>query len=165
MSDEKKFLGIEILSELPIAISMAVIGDGLAGWLDLQQMTTFSLVAALFYLAPRGFEVMVSKWDGKIVGEQSAMKVYDFSPQHSPGMNRPNYANRLCAQEGIRSVLIGPSSTFHPMEPITLQVTSADGSHHWRTQHQYKLGRKIISDVPTLKVLSRLSSLAAAINV
>jgi len=71
LSDEKKFLGIEMLYELPIAINMAVIGDGLPGWLDLQQTATLSLVAALFYLGPRGLEVVVSKWSGKIVGEQS----------------------------------------------------------------------------------------------
>ncbi|WP_156379069.1 hypothetical protein [Rhizobium sp. Root149] len=49
------------MSELPIAISMAVIGDGLTGWLDLQHTATLSLVAALFYLDPRGFGVMLSK--------------------------------------------------------------------------------------------------------
>ena len=66
----RKLFGIEILYELPIAIGMAVIGDGLAGWLGLQQTATLALVAALSYLGPRGSEVMLSKWYGKkIVGE------------------------------------------------------------------------------------------------
>ncbi len=33
----RKFLGREIVYELPIALGMALIGEGLASWLNLQQ--------------------------------------------------------------------------------------------------------------------------------
>ncbi|MCM2439684.1 hypothetical protein HGO34_08140 [Agrobacterium vitis] len=55
-------LGPELLWELPIAISMALIGEGLAGWLDLGQPVATGLIAALAYLGPRGAEVLFMKW-------------------------------------------------------------------------------------------------------
>lgn len=66
----RKLFDIEILYDLPIEIGMAVIGDGHARWLGLQQTATLAFVAARSYLGPRGFEVMLTKWYGKkIVGE------------------------------------------------------------------------------------------------
>lgn len=61
----RKFLGPELIWELPIAVGMALIGDGLAAYLTLGQPTSTGLVAALAYLGPRGAEVLFMKWFGK----------------------------------------------------------------------------------------------------
>ncbi|MBT9370258.1 phage holin family protein [Rhizobium sp. CSW-27] len=66
----RRFFGPEILWELPIAIGMAMIGEGVAAWLDLVQPTSTGLIAALAYLGPRGTEVLFMRWFGrKIAGE------------------------------------------------------------------------------------------------
>ena len=61
----RKFLGAELVWELPIAIGMAIIGEGLATYLALNHPTSTGLVAALAYLGPRGAEVLFMKWFGK----------------------------------------------------------------------------------------------------
>lgn len=61
----RRFFGPEIVWELPIAIGMAIIGEGLAAYLSLGHPTSTGLVAALAYLGPRGAEVLFMKWFGK----------------------------------------------------------------------------------------------------
>ncbi|TRL35477.1 phage holin family protein [Rhizobium straminoryzae] len=63
----RRFFGPEIIYELPIAIGMAMIGEGLAAWLNLQQPTSTGLIAMLAYLGPRGAEIMLLRWFGKKV--------------------------------------------------------------------------------------------------
>jgi len=65
---KRKFWGKELLWEFPIAIGMAIIGQGLASWLELGQETTTGLIASLAYLGPRGAEVLFMKWFGAKVG-------------------------------------------------------------------------------------------------
>lgn len=61
----RKFLGPELVWELPIAVGMALIGEGLAAYLSLSHPTSTGLVAALAYLGPRGAEVLFMKWFGR----------------------------------------------------------------------------------------------------
>lgn len=61
----RRFFGPELIWELPIAFGMALIGDGLAGYLAMGQPMQTGLVAALAYLGPRGAEVLLTKWFGK----------------------------------------------------------------------------------------------------
>jgi hypothetical protein len=102
----RKLFGIEILYELPIGIGMAVIGDGLAGWLGLQQTATLALVAALSYLGPSGSEVMLSKWYGKkIVGEYYAIR----KALAAPTLFKPT-SQQLCGRlpSSCRAILCQP---------------------------------------------------------
>lgn len=62
---KRKFFGPELVWELPIAIGMAIIGEGMAAYLSLGHPTSTGLVAALAYLGPRGAEVLFMKWFGK----------------------------------------------------------------------------------------------------
>ena len=64
----RRFFGTELLWELPIAVGMALIGEGLAAWLALGQPASTGLIAALAYLGPRGAEVLFMKWFGARVG-------------------------------------------------------------------------------------------------
>lgn len=60
----RKFLGRELIWELPIAVGMALIGEGLASWMQFGQPVSTGLIAALAYLGPRGAEVLFMKWFG-----------------------------------------------------------------------------------------------------
>ncbi len=64
----RKFFGRELLWEMPIAIGMALIGEGLASWLQFGQPASTGLIAALAYLGPRGAEVLFMRWFGAKVG-------------------------------------------------------------------------------------------------
>lgn len=64
----RKFIGWELLWELPIAVGMALIGEGLASWLQFGQPVSTGLIAALAYLGPRGAEVLFMRWFGARVG-------------------------------------------------------------------------------------------------
>ncbi len=52
------------LWEMPIAVGMAFIGEGLATWLALGQPMATGMIAALAYLGPRGSEVLFMRWFG-----------------------------------------------------------------------------------------------------
>lgn len=66
----RKFIGPELVWELPVAVGMAMIGEGLSAYLSIAQPTSTGLVAALAYLGPRGTEVLFQRWFGKkISGE------------------------------------------------------------------------------------------------
>lgn len=66
---KRRFFGPELFWELPIAIGMALIGEGLSSWLGLGQPTSTGLIAALAYLGPRGAEVLFIRWFARRVGE------------------------------------------------------------------------------------------------
>ena len=66
---KRKFFGTELLWELPIAVGMALIGEGLASWLQLGQPVSTGMIAALAYLGPRGAEVLFIKWFGAKIGK------------------------------------------------------------------------------------------------
>ncbi len=63
---KRRFFGPELLWELPIAIGMALIGEGAASWLNISQPASTGLIAALAYLGPRGAEVLFLKWFGEL---------------------------------------------------------------------------------------------------
>lgn len=60
----RRFLGPELMWELPIALGMAFIGDAVAVWLNASQPVSTGLIAAIAYLGPRGAEVYFAKWFG-----------------------------------------------------------------------------------------------------
>lgn len=57
----RRFFGPELFWELPVAIGMVFIGEGLAAWLNLQQPVSSGLIAILAYLGPRGIEATLLK--------------------------------------------------------------------------------------------------------
>lgn len=61
-SGRRRFFGPELIWELPIAIGMALIGEGLASYFNLGTTVATGLVAALAYLGPRGAEVLFMRW-------------------------------------------------------------------------------------------------------
>ncbi len=58
----RRFFGMELLWELPVAIGMAIVGESVASYLDASQPVRTGMVAALAYLGPRGLEVILGKW-------------------------------------------------------------------------------------------------------
>lgn len=58
----RKFFGVELLWEFPVALGMALVGESSASYLHLSQPVSTGLIAALAYLGPRGTEVLVQKW-------------------------------------------------------------------------------------------------------
>ncbi|KKX24299.1 phage holin family protein [Rhizobium sp. LC145] len=58
----RKFFGIELLWEFPVALGMALVGESAASYFDLGQPVSTGLIAALAYLGPRGMEVLLQKW-------------------------------------------------------------------------------------------------------
>lgn len=61
----RRFFGKELLWEIPVAVGMAIIGDGIASYLGLGQPVSTGLVAMLAYLGPRGAETLLAAWLGK----------------------------------------------------------------------------------------------------
>lgn len=57
----RRFFGREILWEVPIAIGMAIIGEGVASYFDLGQPVRTAIIAILAYLGPRGSEVFIER--------------------------------------------------------------------------------------------------------
>lgn len=64
----RRFFGRELLWEFPIAIGMALIGEGLSSYLSFSQTTSTGMIAALAYLGPRGAEVLFMRWFGRQAG-------------------------------------------------------------------------------------------------
>lgn len=58
----RRFFGKELLWEIPVAIGMAIIGEGIARYLELGQPVSTGLVATLAYLGPRGAETLMTSW-------------------------------------------------------------------------------------------------------
>jgi hypothetical protein len=61
----RRFFGKELLWEIPVAIGMAIIGEGIASYLGLGQPVSTGLVATLAYLGPRGAEALLTTWIGR----------------------------------------------------------------------------------------------------
>lgn len=59
---KRRFFGRELFWELPIAVGMAIIGEGFAVYFGLSQPVSTGLIAALAYLGPRGAEVLLMNW-------------------------------------------------------------------------------------------------------
>jgi hypothetical protein len=58
---KRRFFGREILWEAPIAVGMAIIGEGVASYLGMAQPVSTAVIAMLAYLGPRGAEVMLER--------------------------------------------------------------------------------------------------------
>lgn len=56
----RKFFGAELLWELPVALGMGVLGEGLAEYLNLGDTGRVACVVFMAYLGPRGLEVVLS---------------------------------------------------------------------------------------------------------
>lgn len=48
--------------ELPLAVGMALIGDGLGSYLGTSRDVTIGIIAVLSYLGPRGAGALLEKW-------------------------------------------------------------------------------------------------------
>ena len=59
---KRRFFGKELLWEIPVAIGMAIIGEGIARYMELGQPVSTGLVAMLAYLGPRGAEALLTAW-------------------------------------------------------------------------------------------------------
>ena len=57
----RRFLGRELVWELPVAVGMAIVGEAAAAWLGLSAPVSTGVIAAMAYLGPRGAEVVVEK--------------------------------------------------------------------------------------------------------
>jgi len=54
---ERRFFGTVLILELGVALLMAVVGAGLAEWLNLGPAAAQGLVAVLAWLGPKGLEI------------------------------------------------------------------------------------------------------------
>lgn len=61
----RRFVGKELLWEVPVAVGMAIIGEAVATYLGLTQPVSTGLVAMLAYLGPRGTEALLCAWLGR----------------------------------------------------------------------------------------------------
>ena len=61
----RRFVGKELLWEIPVAVGMAIIGEAVASYLELAQPVSTGLVAMLAYLGPRGTEALLCAWLGR----------------------------------------------------------------------------------------------------
>lgn len=58
----RPLLSLALIWELPLAVGMALIGDGLGAYLDLSRDVTVGLIALLSYLGPRGAGAILERW-------------------------------------------------------------------------------------------------------
>ncbi|WP_225029418.1 phage holin family protein [Xinfangfangia pollutisoli] len=58
----RPILSWDLAWEAPLAIGMALIGDGLGSYLDLSREMTVGLIALLSYLGPRGAGALLERW-------------------------------------------------------------------------------------------------------
>lgn len=58
---KRKFLSVELLWDIPVAIGMALIAEGIASHFGLTQPSTTGLVAMAAYLGPRGMEIWIER--------------------------------------------------------------------------------------------------------
>lgn len=59
---QRNFFGPELVWETPIALGMAVIGEGIASFYEVGPTVTTGIVALAAYIGPRGAEVMLAKY-------------------------------------------------------------------------------------------------------
>jgi len=55
-------LSADLLWEVPLAVGMALIGDGVGSYLHLSRDVTVGLIAVLSYLGPRGAGALLERW-------------------------------------------------------------------------------------------------------
>ncbi|SOC22123.1 phage holin family protein [Rhodobacter maris] len=60
-SGRRRFFGRELFWELPIAIGMAIIGEAVAAYFELDRTVSTGVVASLAYLGPRGAEALLTR--------------------------------------------------------------------------------------------------------
>lgn len=58
----RKFIGRELIWELPILLGMWMIGLGLGDYLALSAKGTAAVCSVLAYLGPRGAESVIERW-------------------------------------------------------------------------------------------------------
>lgn len=58
---KRSFFGWELLWELPFAVGMGLIGEGVATYIDAGPLLRPAIVGGLAYLGPRGTEVLLAK--------------------------------------------------------------------------------------------------------
>lgn len=61
---KRQLIGPELVWELPIAVGMALIGEGAAAYLNIGQPTSTALIAVLAYMGPRAIEILFTKFMG-----------------------------------------------------------------------------------------------------
>lgn len=61
----RRFLGPELVWEIPIALGMAIIGEAVAGYFGLSPAVRTGAVAVLAYMGPRGAEALILKFLNK----------------------------------------------------------------------------------------------------
>lgn len=59
---QRRFVGPELIWEIPVAIGMAIIGEAIASYLDASATVSTGIVALAAYIGPRGAEVLLTKW-------------------------------------------------------------------------------------------------------
>lgn len=58
----RKFFGQELIWEIPVAVGMAFIGEGVSAYFEVNDNVRVAVVATLAYLGPRGFETIFQAW-------------------------------------------------------------------------------------------------------
>lgn len=58
----RRFLGPELLWEVPVAVGMAVIGEGVASYFGWEPQVRTAVIAVLAYLGPRGAAHLLDRW-------------------------------------------------------------------------------------------------------
>jgi hypothetical protein len=58
----RKFLGVELIWELPVAFGMGMVGEALSSYLSLAQPVSTGLIIALAYMGPRGVAALFEQW-------------------------------------------------------------------------------------------------------
>lgn len=58
----RKFIGVELVWELPVAFGMGMVGEALSSYLSLTQPVSTGLIIALAYMGPRGVTAMFEQW-------------------------------------------------------------------------------------------------------
>lgn len=61
-SRRRPAFGLFLVWEIPMAIGMALIGDGAGEYFDLSDSQTVALIAILSYLGPRGICAVLERW-------------------------------------------------------------------------------------------------------
>lgn len=58
----RRFLGRELIWEFPMALTLGLIGEGLADWAEISSNTQAALIAGLAYLGPKGTQAILESW-------------------------------------------------------------------------------------------------------
>lgn len=66
----RKMFGPELLWELPTALGMGFVGEGLAGYFALESTARTAVIVALAYLGPRGAQALAERFIGSKGGDK-----------------------------------------------------------------------------------------------